>query len=616
MQANSRAQQRLARISNQIQPIAAPQPNHQQTNDCAATTDDVPNSLSKKLKWHGWGYNDTVFRLNSKGQAEITGNRYLLSGQTLPDLRRYMELKAGLDVSLTSPPQQQMKSYPPAIKNEAFLSAIEKQYAHITFADEDRLFHGHGHTCQELFSLRYGTFKRLPDVVIYPACHEHVEAIVKAAHEHNVAIIPFGGGTSVTYALLCPENEKRMIVSLDMQKMNKIKWINHKSMLACIEAGIIGKDLDAKLQQYGVCMGHEPDSCEFSSLGGWVATRASGMKKNKYGNIEDIVVKVTLVTPTGTFEKGCEGPRISAGPDINQIVMGSEGTLGVVTLVTIRLRPLPQVREFGSMVFPDFDSGVSCLHEIALKRGQPASIRLVDNTQFQFGQSLKPLTHKWQDHLIDKAKKWYVTQYRGFNVDKMVAATLVFEGTSAEVKEQERQVYDIAAKYGGMKAGKENGIRGYFLTYSIAYLRDMGFDYMYLSESFETSVPWDRVIGLCDGVKQQVKNSCAKHGVKGEPFVSCRVTQVYDTGACVYFYLAFCWQGLKDPVVTYSHVEEEARDEILRLGGSISHHHGVGKIRKHWMQQTQSNAGMELLKGIKNTWDPKNIFASGNLLDA
>jgi alkyldihydroxyacetonephosphate synthase len=169
----------------------------------------------------------------------------------------------------------------------------------LRFSAKDRLFHAHGHTCEDIYRLRYGKFERVPDAVIWPGKHEHVEAIVKAATAHNVVVIPYGGGTSVTAAVEPPEHETRMIVSIDMHEMNRIKWIDYESMMACIETGIIGKDLDAKLAKLGLCVGHEPDSSEFSSLGGWIATRASGMKKNTYGNIEDILINAKMVTPSG-----------------------------------------------------------------------------------------------------------------------------------------------------------------------------------------------------------------------------------------------------------------------------------------------------------------------------
>jgi alkyldihydroxyacetonephosphate synthase len=196
----------------------------------------------------------------------------------------------------------------------------------------------------------------------------------------------------------------------------------------------------------------------------------------------------------------------------------------------------------------------------------------------------------------------------------MVAATLLFEGTALEVRAQEKQVYSIAAKYGGMKAGAENGIRGYFLTYMIAYLRDFGMNYQFIGESFETSCPHENVVALCENTKKCIAASAKKYGVKKEPFISCRVTQLYDTGVAVYFYFGFVWHGLKDPVATFDQIEHDAREEILKYGGCLSHHHGVGKLRKHWMEQTVSKVGMQALAGLKRELDPKNVFGNQNLI--
>jgi len=214
---------------------------------------------------------------------------------------------------------------------------------------------------------------------------------------------------------------------------------------------------------------------------------------------------------------------------------------------------------------------------------------------------------------VDELKKWYVLNRLKFDPDVMTAVTLLFEGTKAEVTAQEKKVYDIAATHGGVKGGEESGVRGYFLTYMIAYLRDFGLNYRFIAESFETSCPWDCVLLLCEGVKNRIVQSCKSHGVKFDPFVSCRVTQSYDTGACIYFYFGFTWEGLSDPVGVYSEIETDARDEILKQGGSLSHHHGVGKLRKSWMSQTVSPVGMEILRSIKLAFDPQNIFANGNM---
>lgn len=342
----------------------------------------------------------------------------------------------------------------------------------IDFSDhgEDRLIRCHGQTLFDIYTLKKGLFTRIPDLVLWPKCHDEVVSIVKLANELNVVIIPFGGGTSVSGAVTCPQKENRTIVVLDTSQMNRLLWLDKSNLVACFESGVVGQDLERVLQKEGLTMGHEPDSFEFSTLGGWVATRASGMKKNVYGNIEDIVIRVKMVTCKGVLERNISAPRVSAGPDFNHLIMGSEGTLGVVTEVLVKVRPLPPVKKYGSLIFPDFESGVHCLREIAKKRCQPASIRLMDNEQFVFGQALK-VDGNWISGLMDSLKKTVLTKVKKFDLTKLAVTTLLFEGDEEDVKRQEKMIFEIAGKFGGMSAGATNGMKGYILTFVIAYIR-------------------------------------------------------------------------------------------------------------------------------------------------
>ena len=575
-----------------------------------------PRKRQDVLRWKGWGYKDCQFEVGDDLVVGFKGDRYpALANETLPRLGPWFEDRCDADLNLRSPCRENLNvsDYPDPIRNEEFILSVEG-IGVASFDTEDRITHGHGQTIFEVFDLRYGLLARIPDIVLWPQSHNDVVKIVEAASKYNVCVIPFGGGTTVSGAVTCPEDEKRMIVSLDMTDMNKILWFDEENLLAHVEAGIVGQDLEKKLNEFGFCTGHEPDSMEFSTLGGWVATRASGMKKNVYGNIEDLVVRIRMVTPQGIMEKQCQVPRISSGPDIHHMILGSEGTLGVVTEVTLRIRPLPEAKVYGSVVFPNFDAGVHSLREIALKRCAPASIRLMDNEQFLFGQALKAGSTPFWTRIMDGIKAFYITKIKGFNPKEMCVCTLLFEGSKEVTEEQQQKVYHVVQKYGGIPAGEANGKRGYTLTYAIAYLRDFGLEMSFIAESFETSVPWDRVLDLCRNVKVEIFRRCKENGVEKRPFVTCRVTQTYDAGACIYFYFGFLYHGLPDPMKVYENVENAAREEVMRNGGSISHHHGVGKIRKQFLSKTITEAGINALKGLKQAVDPQNIFGVNNLL--
>ncbi|KAI5724422.1 hypothetical protein M8J77_002410 [Diaphorina citri] len=571
----------------------------------------IPKKRSNLLKWNGWGYRDTLFE-DSDSIVVLRGGRYLPACK-LPGFTEWAVKTFDFDRHYKRAVREMPQAFPSPKMSSTVLSLLEDTGVSLSTEGEDRLYRSHGQTNTEIYQLKYTSImKRMPDVVMWPESTEDVEKVVQVAHDHNLVIIPFGGGTNVTGAVACPENELRTIISLDTSQMNSILWIDEDNLVACIEAGIIGQDLERELNSRGYTTGHEPDSYEFSSLGGWVATRASGLKRNVYGNIEDLLVQVTMVTARGTLERACLGPRVSCGPDFNHIVLGSEGTLGVITKVVLKIRPQPRCQKFGSILFPNFEAGVKCLREIAKKRCQPSSIRLVDNVQLKAGQFFRP-DPGYLELLTDGLKKLYVTKILGFRDDEMCAATVLFEGDPEDVKNNEDKIYSIAKRYGGIPAGESNGRRGYMLTYIIAYIRDFACDYYFIGDSFETSVPWDKTVLLCINVKKRLTQECTALSIKFFE-TSCRVTQTYDAGSCIYFYFGFNARDFENPDQTLSYLQHCARDEIIACGGSLSHHHGVGKIRSHWYPEHVSQVGLELYRSTKQALDPNNVFASGNLL--
>ena len=561
-----------------------------------------------------WGFRDTSFTINDRDVVEITGNRYELSGKELPRLLPWIRETLAIDLDARDPHKNAYPTeIPQPVDSLAFSKAIREFLSEnqIDTDGENRLRHGHGHTQEEMFAIKHKRLGRIPDMVVYPESEEQVAVLITAAKAHDAVLLPFGGGTNVTDALRCRNDEKRVIVSVDMRRMNRILWIDKENMMARIEAGAVGRHIMSQLEKYGVSMGHEPDSVEFSTLGGWIATNASGMKKNKYGNIEDIVVDITVATSDGQLTRTTAAPRESVGPDMRRLIFGSEGTLGIVTSAVVKLFPLPEAQDYGSVLFPSYEDGYAFMHELAHTSTPPASVRLVDNLQFQFGLALKPASSGlkvWKSNI----EKFIVTKVKGFDPYKMVALTLVFEGTRNEVDRQQRDVYRIAAKHGGMKAGAENGRRGYQLTYSIAYIRDFLMNYYIIAESFETSCSWSDALKICDNVKRVLREEYTRRGLPGRPFVTSRITQVYRTGVAIYFYFGFYYKGVENPSEVYLELENIAREEILRCGGSLSHHHGVGKIREQYLPEIMSETALKWKQEIKHGLDPQNVFGAGN----
>jgi alkyldihydroxyacetonephosphate synthase len=581
-----------------------------ETKNCSCKT-----STKNALWGHKWGYRDTSLKINEDRSVIMTGARYPLSGYKMPYLISYIEESLNIKIDATDVlAEVQQPHVTPPNCNSDFTQAIADLFpAHqYSFEDSERLLHSHGQTTfEEVHKVLYSKLERLVDMVFYCESTGDAQKLIELAIKHNICLVPYGGGTSVSCALKLPLTETRAIVSVDMRRMNQMEWIDRENMRACFQAGITGKQLEAELHQHGFVCGHEPDSLELSTLGGWIATNASGMKKNRYGNIEQIVENITLLTPTGVVEQISPTPRASMGMQLHQLLFGNEGNLGLITQAVIKIHPLPQVTKYGSLIFPNFDLGVKFLYEVAHSSLMPASIRLVDNNQFRFGQALKPKASGIQAY-IDKLKKFYVLKLRGFDPQQMVAVTLVMEGAAQEVAYQQSNVYALAKKFQGLATGATNGQRGYMLTYAIAYLRDFLSSYYIIGETFETSVSWSKIQQVCNAVAQQLQELHHQYNLPGKPYLSYRISQAYHTGVCIYFMFAVYSKEVEQPEAICAQIEHSLRQTIIANGGSISHHHGVGKIRQDFIKDTLSPASIELLHQIKKASDPQNIFGIRN----
>jgi len=559
-----------------------------------------------------WGFQDTKFEARKNDIVVLTGDRYSISNQELPNLLPWMSEKLGIKLSYLDKNEPLVKiEIPESNIDHNFESDIIKN--NISFSKNDlvRLRHGHGHTQEEIYNLNYYKIARIPDVVLFPKSEEQIIKLIQSAVSNNVVIIPYGGGSNVTQALKCPEDEIRTIACVSMKFMSGIKWIDTENMLACIEAGTYGRHIQTQLKEFGYTLGHEPDSIEFSTLGGWISTNASGMKKNKYGNIEDIVLDITAITIDGKIERKQICPRESIGIEPKLLLLGSEGQLGIITSAIVKIQPIPEIHEYDSILFKNYEEGIKFMKDLGQGKIWPASVRLVDNTQFQFGMTLKP-ANKGLKVIKSKLEKSFVTKIKGFDPDKMVACTIVYEGSKVETDFQKVVIDSLSKKYNGMKAGSENGERGYQLTFGIAYIRDFAMKHWLLAESFETSVQWSEVENLIKNVTERIYFEHKERNLPGKPFISSRISQVYESGATVYFYFAFYYKDVKNPTHVYHEIENAAREEILKCGGSLSHHHGIGKIRQKFLPDIASETTLNWKNKLKESIDSNNIFGCKN----
>lgn len=575
-----------------------------------------------------WGFADSGFVLRAGSQGEKTvsmkGTRYELCGRPLERLLPFIESEMQVQIN----PLKEFCAVSPAwgriCKSSRFSESKQKvlseTFVNSSFSTLDRVRHGTGHSLEDIYLIRTGGISRIPDAIVWPQCEEEIEKLVDMAKSFGWCLIPFGGGTNVTNATRCPTEdvEKRPIISVDMKRMRKILWVNEEDGIACVEAGITGRHLVDALACDGLTMGHEPDSIEFSTLGGWIATKASGMKRSRYGNIEDIVKSVRVVGPNGPQWQGSEHGdntpgRAAEGLDLRSLVLGSEGCLGIITSAVIRIWPLPEVQEYDSVILPTFHEGLQFTRAIArLGANKPASVRLLDNPHLRLGQALRPQESTFLGQFMKRLVQNLAFILGTHDPMSVVCATVSYEGSSAEVKAQKKTIGSIAGNHGGTMLGSSYGKAGYDLTFMIAYLRDFAMTYHLLGESFETFVPWSKVESLIIATKKRISQEHASRLLPGMPFVGCRVTQLYHEGVCLYFYLCFSFDGVENASDVFGELEKAARDEILKRGGSLSHHHGIGKLRADLVKDRSSPSYADTLVSIKKALDEDNIFGARN----
>ncbi|KUN79098.1 alkyldihydroxyacetonephosphate synthase [Streptomyces bungoensis] len=460
---------------------------------------------------------------------------------------------------------------------------------HVRTDAESRIRHTRGKSTPDLLRLRAGDVSDVPQAVVLPASHDEVLAVLGACAAHGLAVVPFGGGTSVVGGLA---PERRPFVALDLRRMNRLQAVDPVSRTAVLQAGLRAPEAEALLAGHGFTLGHFPQSFEWATIGGFAAARSSGQASAGYGRFDDMVLGLTLATTEGTVETG-RAPRSAAGPDLRQLVLGSEGAFGVITSVLVRIRPLPETRHYEGWRFASFDVGAAALRRLAQDGPRPTVLRLSDETETLIGLAQPDAIGAGAAHS-----------------DAGCLAITGYEGTAEDTAHRRAQAAAVLTACGGTLLGAEPGERWAHGRYSAPYLRDALLDAGAFAETLETAAFWSAVPGLYDGVRTALTDALTRAGTP--PLVMCHISHVYENGASLYFTVVSA-QG-EDPVAHWATAKHAANDAVLAAGGTITHHHGVGTDHRDWYVREAGPLGIAALQAVKRRLDPEGILNPGVLL--
>ena len=527
------------------------------------------------LRWNGYGEESITYPLSDS--ARVYFSKILGSASPPADVQRE---------SLTIPT-------PYSFSNSNTLLHTD---------DETRLRHALGQSFPDLAAKRFGKISRFPDAVAFPAWDGDVSDLLRWAHDAGAQVIPFGGGTSVVGGInpIHHDRDDRPVLTISLARLNDLRHLDQTSHLATFGAGTLGPYIEAQLRAYGFTLGHYPQSFEHSSLGGWIAARSSGQQSLGYGRIESLFAGGTIETPSGRIELASM-PASAAGPDLRQLVLGSEGRLGIITEATVRVRPLPETEAFYGVMLPDWDTGLHIVRH-TMQAGVPLSMmRLSNPTETETFLNLP--AHQNQVELLRTLLKW-----NHFTSEKCL---LLFglTGSKQVTVMSRRMMIDLAHQHHGLWLTELIGKQWAKTRFRSAYLRDALWEHGYAVETLETAVPWNMVEKAAQVILEALGDAVSPV----LPMV--HLSHLYRDGASLYFTFVFrvgatfeetvdCWRALK----------EAGCKAVLSVGGTISHQHGVGADHLPYLVSEKGELGMQVLKNIQKSLDPSGMMNPGKLM--
>ncbi|HEY4941926.1 MAG TPA: FAD-binding oxidoreductase [Rhizomicrobium sp.] len=474
----------------------------------------------------------------------------------------------------------------------------------------ERAFHARGKSYHDLLRLRAGDLATAPDAVLYPRSGEEVLAVLAAASEFSVAVVPFGGGSSVVGGASAASGPHKSVVTLDLSGMDRLIEIDATAQTATAEAGIYGPAFEKQLQAKGFTLGHHPQSFEFSTLGGWIAHRGAGQGSGRYGRAEDWLVGAKLATPRGVLSVG-GFPASAAGPQLLDLALGSEGAFGIVTEATVRLHAVPAASDYRGYLFRDFASGAEAIREAAQSGIAATMLRLSDAAETRFYRAFGALGKR--RGIGDRLAQIYLDT-RGFD-DKACAMVAGFEGTETDVARARGAFEAIARNHRALFLGAGQGKRWKDGRFHGPYLRDPLMDRGVGVDTLETATRWSKIdalyVAVKDALEKAIRDSAPREGAHG--IVSCHISHSYRDGASLYFTYIFP-RALEREIAQWLAIKSAASDAIAANSGTISHHHGVGEDHLPWMAGEKGALGIDVLRAVKMALDPKGVMNPGKLI--
>lgn len=477
----------------------------------------------------------------------------------------------------------------------------------ISFKNEDRVAVALGKSYYDIIRI-FGSKEFVsPDLVITPTSHAEIQEIIEKASENNIKIIPFGGGSNVVGALSLDNIKDQIKCTLDLRQYKNLISIDEIHHTATFEAGIFGPELEKILQDKGYTLGHFPQSFEYSSLGGWVVTRGAGQESSYYGKMEDLAEHFKIATPIGTIETNTY-THDAAGINVLPMFIGSEGTLGVVTEVTVKIKKLPKKHHWIVALFPNFEKGSAYLHHLAQSGAKPAVVRFSDfNETFLFSKMSNEENTGFFTSFKKKIQK-YILEKQGLTQPCLMI--LRFPEKSYSIASEVDFAKNLVKNFDGMIAPNKIGDNWEANRFKLPYLRDTLVEHRIYIDTMETMIHWGNETKLHQKLSENLKKSDAFNQEKG--MFLAHISHIYPNACCMYFTLitpmkkgdeAQQWQDLKNLV----------SDTIVENGGSISHHHSVGLDHQKWYKKQTDSKALEILKSLKQKIDPNQILNPGKL---